>query len=116
MLKEAQQRNSSPDFIHAYIFKRITGGTLKLWRCGTCNAKFYVDKPAGYSGYRCPVCGISYGVIEAKDEAAILREIFALTEPKIFNPVVKVEMIPSAKPHIVPDTTGKSSGNANNNG
>ena len=116
MLKEAQQRNSSPDFIRAYIFKRITGGTLKLLRCETCNAIFYVDKPAGYSGYRCPVCGISYGVIEAKDEAAILREIFALTEPKIFNPVVKVEMIPSAKPHIVPDTTGKSSGNANNNG
>jgi uncharacterized protein (DUF3084 family) len=116
LLKEVQQKNNSPELIRASIFQRLTGGTMRSLKCGSCNAEFAVDKPAVHSGYHCPACGISYSITEAKDEPAILKEFFTMTEPKINNPVIQVETKSSMKTALPPNTPEKSYFNVTNNG
>lgn len=111
LLEGAKQRNYSPDFLRAYMFGQLTGGTLKVLRCGPCTARFSVNKPPGITGYRCPVCEARYGVTVDKDEIAILGEVFALTEPKIKGPVMPAFVKASPVKPSPPDTANQSPGN-----
>lgn len=116
LLEEVKQGTYSPDFIRAYIFEKLTGGTLKVLKCKPCDAQFSVDKPADAIGYHCPICGVSYGIIVDKDEVGILKAMLALTEPKsiTYSTVVQIKP-PSAKIPSESDTTGKPGSNAKGN-
>jgi len=94
LLEEVKQREYSKNFIRAYIFKELTGGTLRVLQCVSCGARFFVDKPAEATGYLCPVCGIREKVFVDKDEVDIL--IAALANTKSMNVVygTKIQLMP----------------------
>jgi rubrerythrin/predicted transcriptional regulator len=71
ILEGAKQRKTSPDFLRGYILKELTGGTMEILKCTTCGVRFSTDKPAGFLGYQCPVCGVHECTLD-KDEVKIL--------------------------------------------
>jgi hypothetical protein len=83
LLNEVKQGKCSPELIHAFILEKLTGGNLKVLKCGACDAKFYVNKiPSVNIGYYCPACGTSYGITVDKDESDILKSTLARITPK----------------------------------
>lgn len=94
VLDGAKQRKTNPALIRAHILNNLTGGTLAVFKCAHCGARFSSDKPGGLLGYQCPSCGVHECTLD-KDEAKILCELFSLAEPKTKNPVIGYKMIPS---------------------
>ncbi len=111
LLEEVKQGKYSQNVIRAYIFKELTGGTLRVLKCGTCSARFFVDKPAGDTGYHCPVCGTILGIEVDKNEIDILKATLAHAEPKSITYSTGVQVKPSSvKVPTVSDATGKPGG------
>jgi len=67
----------SPELLRKMIIKNLTGDTLQVLRCSSCEVKFVVDKPSNIDGYRCPVCGLTSSVTIDKDALAILKAALA---------------------------------------
>jgi len=74
--------NHSPELLWKMIIRNLTGGTLQVLRCSSCEVKFVVDKqPLILEGdYNCPVCGLSFYVKIDKDALAILKAALAPTK------------------------------------
>ncbi len=82
LVEEVKKGNHTPDLVRAYIFEKLTGGTLKVLKCGSCGTKFFADKPAMPIGYGCPICHNSYSIIVDTSETDILKATLAATEPR----------------------------------
>jgi DNA-directed RNA polymerase subunit RPC12/RpoP len=108
LLEDAKIGTYSLKLIRAHIFEELSGGTLRVLKCGTCGARFFVDKPADATGYRCPACGIREKVFVDKDEVDILKTTVALAEPKnvTYSTTILVKS-PPAKVTTVSDATGE---------
>jgi len=63
----------SPELLQKMIIQNLTGGTLQVLRCSSCEANFVVDKPFNAFGYCCPICGLPSYVKIDKDALAILK-------------------------------------------
>jgi predicted transcriptional regulator len=61
LIAVAKKGGYSPELLRNFIIKELSGGTLEIRRCISCQARFYVDTPAktSYTGYQCPSCGSS---------------------------------------------------------
>lgn len=72
----------SPELLRKMIIRNLTGNTLQVLRCSSCEVKFVVDKqPLILEGdYNCPVCGLSCYVKIDKDALAILKAALAPTK------------------------------------
>jgi len=91
-IEEVKGGHYSGEIIRSMLIENLTGGTLQVLRCSSCEAKFVVDKQPSLPGsdYYCPVCGMSYYVKVDKNALAILKqELLELKKPKI----VSVEQI-----------------------
>jgi len=91
-IEEVKGGHYSGEIIRSMLIENLTGGTLQVLRCSSCEAKFVVDKQPSIpgSGYYCPVCGMNYYVNVDKNALAILKqELLDLKKPKI----VSVEQI-----------------------
>ncbi|MGB2826625.1 MAG: hypothetical protein WBC50_00245 [Dehalococcoidales bacterium] len=84
LLKKVKQGEYSPELLTKFILSKLTGDTLQLLRCKSCQAKFAVDKPSELGIYQCPICGLSNTVITDKDALAILKmELFTPKQQQI---------------------------------
>ncbi len=89
LIADVEKGEFSPETLRRHVFKTMTGGTLKVWRCSKCGSRFNVDKPApGISGYRCPVCGDDYNLVVDKLEIDILKPLVLDTVPHKIGPVI----------------------------
>ncbi len=83
-LSEAKQGKYSPESLRNMILRNLTGETLQLLQCTPCHARFVVDKPPeSYTGYQCPICGLSYQVKVEQEELEILKAALATPKPQI---------------------------------
>jgi predicted transcriptional regulator/NAD-dependent SIR2 family protein deacetylase len=55
----AKAREYSPELLRSAIIRNLSGGTLEILHCNSCQARFYVDKPAEtfYKRHNCQHCG-----------------------------------------------------------
>lgn len=81
LLDDAKQKRYSPELLRDYILETLSGRTLRVLMCTSCNARFAVDKPSKYSlGYCCPACSSSL-VKVVKDEGDVLKAGLAEQPP-----------------------------------
>jgi predicted DNA-binding protein YlxM (UPF0122 family)/DNA repair exonuclease SbcCD ATPase subunit len=85
-IEEVKGGHYSGEIIRNILVENLTGGTLQVLRCSSCEAKFVVDKQPSLPGsdYYCPVCGMSYYVNVDKNALAILKEeLLELKKPNV---------------------------------
>ncbi|MFC1972032.1 hypothetical protein ACFLVE_01320 [Chloroflexota bacterium] len=90
MFALAKVKNYSPELLRSVIIKDLSGGTLEILRCSSCQARFDVDKPAqGFHTVRnCQLCGSSLVEVDVAGPEIIKKALAALT-PRVFvTPVV----------------------------
>jgi predicted transcriptional regulator len=85
LLAVAKKGEYSPELLRNFIIKELSGGTLEIWRCISCQARFYVDKPAktSYTGYQCPSCRSSLVETDVNGPEIIKKALAALP-PQVF--------------------------------
>ena len=105
LLKEVKQGKYSPELLTKYILTKLTGDTLQLLRCTSCQAMFVVDKPPKLGSYQCPTCGLSHTVTTDKDALAILKMELFTPKQQQFIVVQKAGPI-----HKQPAPDGKDNG------
>ena len=77
LLEKAKQGEYSPELLTKFILSKLTGDTLQILRCTSCQAKFAVDKLPKLDSYQCPTCGLSHTVITDQDALVLLKtELF----------------------------------------
>ena len=83
LLSEAKQGKYSAERLRNIILRNLTGNTLQLLQCTSCNARFVVDKPPhSHNEYQCPICGLSYYVKVEQEGLAILKAALAAPKPQ----------------------------------
>ena len=109
LVEEAKKGTYSPDALKRAVLDGLTGGMLKSLVCGSCGAKFDVDKPPQtFSGYECLACHVSHFVKVDRDALKILGSALAPPQrmtalkgqpyPKLANPPVVSWTQPSGEP------------------
>lgn len=84
LLSEAKQGKYSAERLRNIILRNLTGNTLQLLQCTSCNARFVVDKPPhSHNEYQCPICGLSYYVKVEQEGLVILKTALAPQKPQI---------------------------------
>lgn len=74
LVEHARQGTYSVDLLRKYIVDQLTGNVAGILCCSNCGAEFAVNKPPDkISGYRCPVCGMSYSVSVKVELVDILK-------------------------------------------
>jgi predicted RNA-binding Zn-ribbon protein involved in translation (DUF1610 family) len=73
LLRQVKQGEYPPESPTKHILRQLTGDTLQLLRCTSCQTRFAVDKPSELDSYHCPTCGSSHTIITDKDALAILK-------------------------------------------
>jgi predicted nucleic acid-binding Zn-ribbon protein len=88
-----QQGTCSPELLKNFILKDLVGPTFQVLKCGTCQARFYIDKPPPIGGYQCPMCGLRYSVVVDKDTLALIKAALPLPkqtiEINLKTPIIK---------------------------
>ena len=88
----------SPELLRSVIIKDLSGGTLEILRCISCQARFSVDKPvkAPHQGYRCPLCGSGVTVQTEVNGPEIINKALAMLAPHtiVVTPVTSPKGIP----------------------
>ncbi len=84
LIDHAKRKEYSPDLLRSVIIKDLSGGTLEIMRCNSCQARFYVDKPAQtfYTRHQCQHCGSPLVETDVAGPEIIKRALVALT-PRI---------------------------------
>jgi predicted nucleic acid-binding Zn-ribbon protein len=80
LVETMQQDTYSPDFLKNFILRDLVGPTFQVLKCGTCQARFYIDKPPPIGGYQCPMGGLGHSVVVDKDALVLIKA--ALLLPK----------------------------------
>jgi len=104
LIADVEKGEYSPETLRRHVFNTMTGGTLKVWKCSKCGAKFQTDKPAGSSGYRCPVCTEDHKIVLGELEIDILNPLVFDTVPHKIEPVIGWSIIKT--PFEKPDKPG----------
>jgi rubrerythrin len=115
LIAKVETGEYSPEKLRGFILDKMTGGTLKVWRCSKCGANFQTDKPAGSSGYRCPVCTDDHKLVLGKLEIDILNPLVFDTLPHKIEPVVGWYLKSSPKISSTSDMTEKPEVNPKTN-
>jgi predicted transcriptional regulator/DNA-directed RNA polymerase subunit RPC12/RpoP len=85
LIARAKERGYSPEPLRSVIIRDLSGGELEILRCSSCQARFYVDKPAQqfYMGHHCPLCGSSLVVTDVTGPEIIKKALAALA-PRVY--------------------------------
>jgi predicted transcriptional regulator len=100
LLALAKIKNYPPDLLRYLMIKELTGRTLEILRCSSCEARFNVEKPEKVwytsQGYCCPICGNSATVEMDVTGPEIIQKALAALTPKIIvaTPVTSPKGVP----------------------
>jgi hypothetical protein len=81
----AKAKEYSPELLQNFIIKELSSGTLEIRRCISCQARFYVSKPAQtfYTGHQCQHCGSPLVETDVTGPE-IIRKALAALAPRVY--------------------------------
>jgi len=97
----AKEKEYSPELLRSVIIKDLSGGTLEILRCSSCQARFNVDKPAQnfHTGHHCQLCGNSSIEMDVAGPEVIKKALAALApQVLVVTPVTSPKGAPPKNP------------------
>ena len=93
----ANVREHSPELLRNFIIRELSGGTLEILHCNSCQARFYVDRPApaSYKRHNCQHCGSPLVETVVNGPEIIKKALDAIAPKIMFTPISK----PKGDPH-----------------